>query len=166
MSSAYPSWLFGRRYLLLQGDWGYLLFLQKLLASLPRCSGAGWGPWSSCIMGSLIPGFPSLSDKNNGICQPFKCLETSSLSWLISVISVVLFSPLLTLYVYFMCRLLYSTVTSVHLYVPCFTMAASATPSIEPVVWLWTAVLTVMPCFPYLLKYLTSACGCHCFLPP
>lgn len=75
-----------------------------------------------------------------------------------------LFSPLLTPYVYFMCRLLYSTVTSVHLYVPSFTMAASATPSIEPVVWLWTSVLTVMPYFPYLLKYLTSACGCCCLL--
>lgn len=76
-----------------------------------------------------------------------------------------LFSPLLTPYVYFMCRLLYSPVTSVHLYVPSFTMAASATPSIEPVAWLWPSVLTAMLCFPYLLKYLTSACGCCCSLP-
>lgn len=57
-----------------------------------------------------------------------------------------LFSPLLTPYVYFMCRLLYSTVTSVHLCVPSFIMAASATPSIESVVWLWPSVLTVMLC--------------------
>lgn len=69
----------------------------------PSCCRACWGPRSGCSTGSLTPGLPSLSNKNNAIHQPFKCLGTSSLSWLIGVISVVLHSLPFSLHMCILC---------------------------------------------------------------
>lgn len=80
--------------------------------------------------------FPSLPDTDNRISHPFKRTPDQHCRSIRCDLGSSLFSPLLTLYVYFMCRLLYSPVTSVHVYVRSFTMAASAAPSIEPVLCL------------------------------
>lgn len=66
----------------------------------PSCYGAGWVPWS-CAVDSLVAGFPSLSV--NMWFTHLKCLENSSLNWLIGVISVVVYSLPFSLHMYILC---------------------------------------------------------------
>jgi len=71
--SAYSPWLFGR-YLLLLTGWGFC----SCCRNGQQASLVLWGRLRVVV--SPIPGFLSMSNENNVIYQPFKCLETSTLS--------------------------------------------------------------------------------------